>query len=68
MQTEYHERTGLKSLLEEGLSDEDVKRRTAENLLDPRVSHFTVTKNRHERRAEAAQDRKKGKSHGNKKD
>lgn len=62
MQTGYHDWTGLKELQEEGLSDEDVKRRTAENLLDPRVSHFTVTKNRKERRAEAAIERKSRKN------
>lgn len=73
MQTNYNEYYGIKPLIEENLTEDDVQRRTLENLNDPRVESFTVTKrshtpdekeaerlasmNRHQRRAEAAQAR-----------
>lgn len=49
------------------LTLEDVLRKTEENLQNPEVRDFTVTPNRHERRRDAAAERRKPKSQARKK-
>lgn len=44
--------------IDQNLNDDEVLRITKERVADPMVVEFTVTKNRHDRRAEAAEARR----------